>query len=279
MTKILFNSILFMVRKKVKYMKKRIISAIVALAIFIPVVYFGGKVFSIAMGMLAVLGYKELLDLKENAVEIPEIIKGIGLIDMLLLIFSDIAKDNAVFGLSYSMVAITLLTLLIPTLFYKDNKYTTREALYLVGIATLLGLVFNTIIFIRSFSLYTLLYLFIICVITDTFAMLTGMLIGKHKACPKISPKKTIEGCIGGSVIGTIVSVIFYSNLVGSFSVKLLIVTLVLTVIGDLFFSKIKRENKIKDFSNIMPGHGGVLDRLDSFCFVIMAYIAFISFI
>lgn len=282
MTKILFNSILFMVRKKVKYMKKRIISAIVALAIFIPVVYFGGKVFSIAMGMLAVLGYKELLDLKENSVEIPEIIKGIGLIDMLLLIFSDIAKDNAVFGLSYSMVAITLLTLLIPTLFYKDNKYTTREALYLVGIATLLGLVFNTIIFIRSFSLYTLLYLFIICVITDTFAMLTGMLIGKHKACPKISPKKTIEGCIGGSVIGTIVSVIFYSNLVGSFSIKLLIVTLVLTVIGqfgDLFFSKIKRENKIKDFSNIMPGHGGVLDRLDSFCFVIMAYIAFISFI
>lgn len=263
-------------------MKKRIISAIVALAIFIPVVYFGGKVFSIAMGMLAVLGYKELLDLKENSVEIPEIIKGIGLIDMLLLIFSDIAKDNAVFGLSYSMVAITLLTLLIPTLFYKDNKYTTREALYLVGIATLLGLVFNTIIFIRSFSLYTLLYLFIICVITDTFAMLTGMLIGKHKACPKISPKKTIEGCIGGSVIGTIVSVIFYSNLVGSFSIKLLIVTLVLTVIGqfgDLFFSKIKRENKIKDFSNIMPGHGGVLDRLDSFCFVIMAYIAFISFI
>jgi phosphatidate cytidylyltransferase len=122
----------------------------------------------------------------------------------------------------------------------------------------------------------------VICIITDTFAMLTGMLIGKHKACPKISPKKTIEGCVGGSIIGTAVSTIFYVNLVGKFSVKLVLITLILTVIGqlgDLFFSKIKRENQIKDFSNIMPGHGGVLDRLDSLCFVIMAYMLFISFI
>lgn len=263
-------------------MKKRIISAIVALAIFIPVIYYGGKIFSIAMGMLSVLAFKEILDLKENSREIPEIIKGIGLIDMLLLIFSDYTSDTLMFGLSYRVLAITLLTLFIPTLFYKNNKYTTKEAFYLVGIIILLGLVFNSFIFVRSFSLYTLLYLMIICVVTDTFAMLTGMLIGKHKACPTISPKKTIEGCIGGSLIGTTVAVIFYSNLVGSFSYKLVLITLVLSVIdqlGDLFFSKIKRENKIKDFSNIMPGHGGVLDRLDSLCFVVMAYIVFISFI
>ena len=263
-------------------MKKRIISAIVALAIFIPVIYYGGKIFSIAMGMLSVLAFKEILDLKENSREIPEIIKGIGLIDMLLLIFSDYTSDTLMFGLSYRVLSITLLTLFIPTLFYKNNKYTTKEAFYLVGIIILLGLVFNSFIFVRSFSLYTLLYLMIICVVTDTFAMLTGMLIGKHKACPTISPKKTIEGCIGGSLIGTTVAVIFYSNLVGSFSYKLVLITLVLSVIdqlGDLFFSKIKRENKIKDFSNIMPGHGGVLDRLDSLCFVVMAYIVFISFI
>ena len=263
-------------------MKKIIISAIVALAIFIPVIYYGGKIFSIAMGMLSVLAFKEILDLKENSREIPEIIKGIGLIDMLLLIFSDYTSDTLMFGLSYRVLSITLLTLFIPTLFYKNNKYTTKEAFYLVGIIILLGLVFNSFIFVRSFSLYTLLYLMIICVVTDTFAMLTGMLIGKHKACPTISPKKTIEGCIGGSLIGTTVAVIFYSNLVGSFSYKLVLITLVLSVIdqlGDLFFSKIKRENKIKDFSNIMPGHGGVLDRLDSLCFVVMAYIVFISFI
>ena len=122
----------------------------------------------------------------------------------------------------------------------------------------------------------------LICIVTDAFAMFTGMLIGRHKACPKISPKKTVEGCIGGSIIGTIVGVIFYGCLIGNFSVKLVLITLVLTIIGqlgDLFFSKIKRENGIKDFSNIMPGHGGVLDRLDSLCFVVMAYLIFISYI
>ena len=276
------NSILLMVRKKWKLMKKRIISAVVAVAIFAPIIYFGGKAFSIAIGMLAVLAYKEMLDLKENATEIPEIMKGIGLVNLLLVVFSEYTNDLYMFGLSYRVLTISLLTLFIPTLFYKNNKYTTREALYLVGIVMLLGVVFNSFIFIRSFSLYTLLYLMIICIITDTFAMLTGMLIGKHKACPKISPKKTVEGCIGGSIIGTAVSTIFYCNLVGKFSIKLVLITLVLTVIGqlgDLFFSKIKRENGIKDFSNIMPGHGGVLDRLDSLCFVIMAYMLFISFI
>lgn len=271
-----------MVRKNVQCMKKRIISAVVATLLIAPIVYFGGRIFAIAMGMLAVLAYKEILDLKENAREIPEIMKGIGLVDMLLLIFLDYASDSLIFGLSYRILAVSLLTLFIPTLFYKDNKYTTREALYLVGVIMLLGLVFNCFIFIRSISIYVLLYLLLICVITDTFAMLTGMFIGKHKACPKISPKKTIEGCIGGSLIGTTVAVIFYSNLVGKFSIKLVVITLLLTVIGqlgDLFFSKIKRENNIKDFSNIMPGHGGILDRIDSLVFVIMAYIALISFI
>ena len=263
-------------------MKKRIISAVIATLIFAPIIYFGGKAFAIAMGMLSVLAYKELLDLKENSVEIPEIIKGIGLVDMLLLIFSEFSSDYLMFGLSYRMLAVSLLTLFIPTLFYKDNKYTTKEALYITGIILMLGLVFNCFIFVRAFSLYTFLYLMIICVVTDMLAMFTGMLIGKHKACPKISPKKTIEGCIGGSIVGTVVATIFYVNLVGKFSFKAVLITLILTVIGqfgDLFFSKIKRENKIKDFSNIMPGHGGVLDRIDSLCFVTLAYIALISFI
>ena len=67
-------------------MKKRIISAVVATAIFAPIIYFGGKAFSVAIGMLSVLAYKEMLDLKENATEIPEIMKGIGLVNLLLVV-------------------------------------------------------------------------------------------------------------------------------------------------------------------------------------------------
>lgn len=263
-------------------MLKRIISAVVALAIFVPVIILGGMYFKVAVCLLSVLAYKELLDLKENAREIPNAIKALGLLNLLLITFFVYNKFDVALGISYKAVAILLVSLLIPTLFYKDNKYTTREAFYLTGIVAFLSLVFTNFVYIRMLSIHRFVYLLLICALTDAFAMFTGMLIGKHKVTPNISPKKTVEGCIGGSIIGTSVAVIYYSNLVGSFSVKLCLITLLLSIVdqfGDLFFSKIKRENKIKDFSNIMPGHGGILDRLDSLCFVSIVYLIFISII
>ena len=262
-------------------MKTRIISAIVALAIFVPIIILGGRYFAVAMGVLGLLAYREILNLKENAREIPLFIKFIGMVLMLLLIFSECEGFNIINGLSYKGLGVLLLALFIPTLFYKNNVYTTREAFYLTGVVLLLGLVFNGFILVRELSIYRLLYLFLICALTDAFAMFTGMLIGKHKLCPTISPKKTIEGSLGGTIIGSTVGIIFYLNLVGDFSYKLILFTLLLSVIGqlgDLFFSKIKRENGIKDFSNIMPGHGGVLDRIDSLCFVVLAYLVVISY-
>lgn len=263
-------------------MKKRIISAVVASAILIPIIVLGGKYFAVGMGVLGILAYRELLNLKENAREIPFFIKLIGMALMLLLIFSEFDGFKVIYGLSYKALALVLLLLYIPTLFYKNNVYTTREAFYLTGIVLLLGLVFNSFILVRALSIYQLVYLIVICAVTDMFAMFTGMLIGRHKLCPKISPKKTIEGSIGGSLIGSTVGVIFYINLVGDFSIKLVLFTLLLSIIGqlgDLFFSKIKRENEIKDFSNIMPGHGGVLDRIDSLVFVVLTYLIIISYI
>lgn len=261
-------------------MKKRIISAIIALAILIPLIILGGKYFIVGIGLLSVLAYKEFLDLKDNAHEIPDLVKGLGLICMLLLVFAEYDGYSFMFGLTYKGLALLFLSLFIPTLFYKNNRYTTKEALYLSGIAVFLGLVFNAIILVRMLSMHKLIYLIAVAILTDTFAMFTGMLIGKHKLCPKISPKKTIEGSVGGSIIGTTVCVIFYSFVISKFTFKLVIVTLLLSILGqlgDLFFSKIKRENNIKDFGNIMPGHGGVLDRIDSFTFVVLGYIILIS--
>ena len=113
---------------------------------------------------------------------------------------------------------------------------------------------------------------------TDTFAMLIGCLIGKHKLIPSVSPKKSIEGSVAGSIVGTAIASIYYVNVLeGGINILLLIVmSLVLSIlgqIGDLFFSKVKRENEIKDFSNLMPGHGGVLDRFDSLLFIVYGYI------
>ena len=117
---------------------------------------------------------------------------------------------------------------------------------------------------------------------TDSFAYFTGSFIGKHKLCEKISPKKTWEGAIGGSVVGTIISTFFYLFVINSSANLFLVfgITLLLTIIGqigDLFFSSIKRHYKIKDFSNLIPGHGGVLDRFDSIIFVVLTFILFMN--
>ena len=141
------------------------------------------------------------------------------------------------------------------------------------------------LVLIENGNKWILLYLLLIATITDSFAMIIGSLIGKHKLIPHVSPKKSVEGSIFGSLVGTAIATIYYLNVIvksATFGNVLLIifVTLILSIlgqIGDLFFSKIKRENNIKDFSNIMPGHGGILDRLDSLSFIVLGYVIFIT--
>ena len=135
---------------------------------------------------------------------------------------------------------------------------------------------------LRTINLKIFIFLFTITIITDTFAYITGSLIGKHKLLTEISPLKTWEGLIGGTIMGVFVSVMFYHTCINpEFSLLYLIIICtflsLLAQIGDLVFSAMKRYFGIKDFSNIMPGHGGVLDRLDSIIFVILGFIFFIS--
>lgn len=125
---------------------------------------------------------------------------------------------------------------------------------------------------------------FIAVVFCDSVALVTGMLFGKHKMAPHISPKKTIEGLIGGLVAGVIggalVYILFYycgwevPKL--SFCLISALVASIAGVFGDLAASAIKRDIDVKDFGKIIPGHGGMLDRIDSAMFAIAAvYITF----
>lgn len=258
-------------------MKKRIISAIIMVAILVPILIIGESVFAVAMGILSVLALKELIDLKQSHGKIPEFVFLLGIIDLLLLTFSEFDGYSIAFGLTYRGIAITILSMFIPCLFYKNEKYTTKDAMYLTASIVSLGLLFNSIILIRNIDIWRLIYLLLIVTLTDSFAMIIGTLIGCHKCTPNISPKKTWEGSIGGTIVGTIVAVIFYVNVISSTAIsKVVLLTLLLSIfgqIGDLFFSKIKRENKIKDYSNLIPGHGGILDRIDSLIFVVLMYI------
>lgn len=263
-------------------MKQRVISAIIVIAIITPLFILGGIPFAVAVGIVAGLAYIETLSLKESHRPYPTYIKVLGFLCLELIVFSHISSAYIFNGISFLSLAIPALTLTIPAIFDKKNKYTTKESFHLLGSITLLGVVFNILILICNGNKWLLLYLILVATLTDTFAMLIGCLIGKHKLIPDVSPKKTVEGSVAGSIVGTIVSSIYYYNVVtGEISIILLIImSLILTILGqlgDLFFSKVKRENNIKDFSNIIPGHGGILDRLDSITFVMLGYMIIIS--
>ena len=263
-------------------MKTRIISAAVALLILIPLLWIGGISFAIGIGILSVLAYKEIIDLKKSHGEIPDIVKALGLICVIYMVLGDYSMSSLNIVMSYPRLLLPIILLLIPTVMYDKDKYNTKDAFYLSGCISLIGLLFNLILSLRNINVNILIYLLSVTILTDTFAYLVGTLIGKHKMCPIISPKKSWEGAFGGTIGGSIISLIVYANLVGDINFKVVIVTIILTLvgqIGDLVYSKIKRENGIKDFSNLMPGHGGILDRVDSLSFVIFTYVILIWFL
>lgn len=115
----------------------------------------------------------------------------------------------------------------------------------------------------------------------DTGAYITGSLIGKHKIHEKISPNKTWEGLTGGSVLAIIMGMT-YSYISKSAEIsEWMIITLIIIIfgtLGDLFESKIKRKLMVKDSGNVLPGHGGLLDRLDSFLFIIPVIFVWLTF-
>ncbi len=124
----------------------------------------------------------------------------------------------------------------------------------------------------RMVGQYIYLLVFIAAWVTDTFAYFTGSFFGKHKLCPKISPKKTVEGSLGGIAFCILSFLIYGTALSSMFSLSpnypgLALIGLfmsVLSQIGDLLASVIKRTYGVKDYGKLFPGHGGVLDRFDS---------------
>ena len=266
-------------------MKQRVISAIVAGIIVIPIFLLGGWAFNFGVVALGALAYLEILKLKVSHGSIPNSVRIIGSLCLELIILSGFDIGFTSNGITYLSIG-TALLLLIPAIFDEKERYTTRDALYLTGFITIVGLFFNILIAIRNQAngQWVLLYLILIAVLTDTFAYIIGSLIGKHKLIPSVSPKKSVEGSVAGTLVGTIIPVVYYQTVIPSNLniIVVIIITLVLSAlgqIGDLFFSKIKRENKIKDFSNIMPGHGGILDRLDSLAFISISYAVIVNII
>lgn len=186
-----------------------------------------------------------------------------------------------------NIVFVIALCLVFLLAMLKGYAYTTFEDVAVSVFASVV-VPFGFSIFVRlrdmfdneQFGIYLIFYALICALATDTGAQLTGMAIGKHKMSPNISPKKTVEGAVGGvitSLILNAVALVIYNKVaVVPLEASMVTVLLVLCLpvsfmgmMGDLSASVLKRNFGVKDFGKIFPGHGGVMDRLDSSLFTL----------
>lgn len=264
-------------------MKTRIISAIIALAIIIPLIITGGTIYNVGVYIISLLALKEFLDIKSSKKQLPIFIQLIAYIFITIIIASNSKDISNVFTLDYRILSSLFMAFLIPTVFYHErSKYSINDAFYLIGGILFLGISMSLLILVRSIDLNILIFLLLIPMATDIFAYVTGLLIGKHKLLEEISPKKTIEGMIGGTLMGVFIGAMYHHTVIDPMFSKIEILAIctflsLLGQYGDLVFSAIKRYFGKKDFSNLMPGHGGILDRLDSIIFVLLGFMFFIT--
>ena len=259
-------------------MKKRTFSAVILLIILVGSVFFGYQAFGIVMLIASLIGYHELFQIKyEEKRQNIAMVQLLGYFSLILLVLNDIffSLDNNI------LVVLPILALTIPIVFYRDyDIYNINDAFFIIGCVFFLGFSFHNIVFMAKMDIYKCIFIFLIAFITDTYAYIGGRLIGRHPLT-EISPKKTVEGSIIGTVMGCAIGSVYYNLAIGGLDIfSMILLCLVLTIlseIGDLVMSSIKRYFHKKDYSNLIPGHGGIMDRFDSVLFVSLGLSIIIS--
>ncbi|MBT2735531.1 phosphatidate cytidylyltransferase [Neobacillus sp. B4I6] len=253
-------------------MKQRIITGVIAAALFLPIVYYGGFPLVILTYFLATIGLYELLKMKK--LTIFSVNGVLALLFLWVLLFPE--KYYPIFDSFYYSkieICIALILLLLTYTVITKNQFTFEDVSFSILSAIYVGIGFYFFFETRQDGglVYILYSLFMIWA-TDSGAYFIGKALGKTKLWPEISPNKTVEGSIGGIACAVVVAVIFV--LLSNINVGLLTlmgITIVLSVfgqIGDLVESAFKRHFNVKDSGTILPGHGGILDRFDSLLFV-----------
>jgi len=255
-------------------MKTRVKTAIFLVLIFVPSFVIGGILLDVILGLIGLIATYEFFTMfkqKSNAPQVVLIVEMMLSLVMFFLItyhYKGLLELEIVF---YALISVVVVGALLLVL--KDGFETDDFGRYLVGILyPVIG--FSALSALRDMSLGTIGFLFMITTMTDMFAYYVGINFGKHRLAIKISPKKSVEGAIGG-VFFAILFTVGFVYLVGLESIgnidlniwvtiSLVIIISIFGQIGDLVASKIKRGYGIKDFSNLFPGHGGVMDRFDS---------------
>lgn len=245
----------------------------IAAAFFIPLVIVGDWPFTVVVYLLATIGLFELLRMRGlHLFSIAGILTWIALAILLLPTeYSGQLEET----IGYTKVEITFsvaLLLLIYTVIVK-NRFTFDQAAFSMFGALYVGIGFYYLIETRLVGIEYVIYALLVIWMTDTGAYFVGRKIGRRKLWPEISPNKTIEGFVGGILSAVVFACLFQVIFPIASSYLILIgVTVIASIIGqlgDLVESALKRHYDVKDSGNILPGHGGILDRFDSLLFVL----------
>lgn len=261
---------------------KRVTSALLGFPLVVAVLMIGNKyIVDIALSFIAIIGMSEYFDAISKK---SKPVKWLGYLSCLSISFIHIIPTeylNLIATITIPSILLILFLQVIATNMktnFKDIAYTFLGIFYVVFFMMFIA-------FIRGMENGKILIWYAIFAAwgTDIFAFIIGMKFGKHKFS-EVSPKKSIEGCIGGT-IGAIAIILIYTYILNTYFsmnysyIYITAVGLVLSLIGqvgDFAASSIKRYVDIKDYSNLIPGHGGILDRIDSLLFLApFAYVFF----
>lgn len=264
-------------------MMKRLGTAIIGGPIVIAILVLGNPI--LIDVLLALIAIRSINEYNNCAKKTTNTISWLSYIPAVLVAFIHIISVEIWYKILPIAIPVFLLLQFIQVVVtdgktsYKDIVYTTTGTLYIVSLLAFLSLLYGAengkiLVWFIMFAAWG----------SDIFAYLTGKYLGKHKFS-KISPNKTIEGCIGG-LVGAIVLCLIYAVIMNNaFQLNLVywqivIIAIVLGAIGqigDFAASSIKRHFEVKDFSDIFPGHGGMIDRIDSIIFIApFAYYIFV---
>ena len=251
-------------------MKTRILASVLLLPLLLAVVLFLPKIFTaILFGAMAAIGAYELLH-NTGLVKHNRLVA----YGMIMAVFVSLWSNM---WTVYPLILLGILTffcILFAELLLFHRKLTLQDLTVTLLAGGVLPFLLGAVVRIHSLATgrFLILLPFLIAFLSDTGAYFTGRFLGKHKLAPVISPKKTVEGLIGGvltAIVGVVVYCLVLQRYFG-FQVNWLCVPIygilgsLGAVFGDLCFSVVKRQTGIKDYGNLIPGHGGILDRFDS---------------
>lgn len=263
-------------------MDKRYLGAVI-LSPLIIVLFIGGIYLKVLVAIVSLLGIYEFFNIMKTKHYKPltSIAIALTLFYYILLIF-----NKSSLNVTFLILAFALFIMLsVPVI---NDKYNFIDvAITLLGFFYV-SVFFSFIVLVseKDFGKYIVWTIFISAWMCDTVAYYSGKFFGKNKLCPKVSPKKTIEGSIGG-LIGSTLGCMGFGIFINKIGIHIPLFNFILigfisgifSQMGDLVASSIKRFIGVKDYSNLIPGHGGILDRFDSILFssvVVYYYITII---